>query len=245
MEIKQALGQLDPHDPDHWTGDGLPRIDVMRKLTGVAKLTRQEITNGDPAFTRGGGVTPAVPVTSEDPELNDHAEDEDAKAEPEAEAEAEVDDPQPVVVKDPTPADLDDELVLSLSPKEAMASYDMAVRYTQAVANRCNDLAGARSKIDKEMTDLGRRSDLVSRVIERMKSYPKHHDTSEIRRYLDAQAEARAKRAKAAKQFIQQGTSVKDVVELLTIGSKLDRAMKQRKPERGSTRPKLGMPVQK
>ena len=49
--IKTALGKLDPKSDDHWTGDGLPRLDVVKDLAGKA-YSRQEVTDAAKGFCR-------------------------------------------------------------------------------------------------------------------------------------------------------------------------------------------------
>lgn len=46
--IVKALGQLDPKNDDHWTSDGLPRLDAL-KVSGVK---RGDVTDAAPNFTR-------------------------------------------------------------------------------------------------------------------------------------------------------------------------------------------------
>lgn len=50
--IKLALGDLDHQNDEHWTADGLPRVDVIRQLTADDSITRQDITNAAPKFAR-------------------------------------------------------------------------------------------------------------------------------------------------------------------------------------------------
>ncbi len=52
MNTLQALDNLDPDNDAHWTANGLPRLDVLRVLTTNEALTRQEVTDVNPAFTR-------------------------------------------------------------------------------------------------------------------------------------------------------------------------------------------------
>lgn len=51
MTIKEALAKLDPFDNDHWTADGAPAIVAVTAIFGD-KVTRKEITDADPLFTR-------------------------------------------------------------------------------------------------------------------------------------------------------------------------------------------------
>lgn len=49
--IIQALGQMDHDDPTQWTGDGLPKVDVVIAISGT-RVTREEIDNAIPGFKR-------------------------------------------------------------------------------------------------------------------------------------------------------------------------------------------------
>lgn len=51
MNINEALSQLDPTNDDHWTNDGLPRLDAVSELTG-SQVKRAEVTNANPTFSR-------------------------------------------------------------------------------------------------------------------------------------------------------------------------------------------------
>lgn len=50
-KIKEALAKLDVNNDDHWTGDGLPRLDVMKDLLGEA-VTRADVTSAVKGFSR-------------------------------------------------------------------------------------------------------------------------------------------------------------------------------------------------
>jgi hypothetical protein len=51
MEIVEALHTLDPKLATHWTGDGLPRVDVVSAIVGRT-LTRSDISAEAPDFKR-------------------------------------------------------------------------------------------------------------------------------------------------------------------------------------------------
>lgn len=61
-KILEALGKLDPSNDNHWTNDGLPRIDTVRMLAADPSLTREAITAEAPNFSR---QTLAASVVSE------------------------------------------------------------------------------------------------------------------------------------------------------------------------------------
>lgn len=51
-KIMEALGKLDPANENHWTAEGLPRIDTVKFLAGDQSLTREEIQKAAPEFCR-------------------------------------------------------------------------------------------------------------------------------------------------------------------------------------------------
>lgn len=53
VTLAEALELLDPAEDSHWTADGLPAIAVLKELTG-SHVTREEVTNLRPGFTRAG-----------------------------------------------------------------------------------------------------------------------------------------------------------------------------------------------
>lgn len=42
MNLKEALSKLDSDNDDHWTQEGLPRLDVLKTMTGQS-VTRSDI----------------------------------------------------------------------------------------------------------------------------------------------------------------------------------------------------------
>lgn len=50
--IVRALRKLDVSNDDHWTGEGLPRLDVVAELTKQKNVTRSEVNAAAPYFTR-------------------------------------------------------------------------------------------------------------------------------------------------------------------------------------------------
>lgn len=51
-KITEALEKLDPSNDNHWTNDGLPRIETIRMLAGDQSITREAITAEAPNFSR-------------------------------------------------------------------------------------------------------------------------------------------------------------------------------------------------
>lgn len=61
-DIIKALTQLDSGNDEHWTDDGLPRVDVVQKLLKDPDVRRKDINEASPGFSR------AVPGQTTEPE---------------------------------------------------------------------------------------------------------------------------------------------------------------------------------
>jgi hypothetical protein len=79
-KILDALVALDVDNDDHWTAEGLPRLDVMKGLCGGGAVTRTEVTAANPEFTRE-----VMRANTEEPETEEPETEEPETEEPETE----------------------------------------------------------------------------------------------------------------------------------------------------------------
>ena len=83
-EILEALLGLSPGNDEHWTADGLPRLDAVENLLG-ASVTRKQLTNAAPDFNRAMAQSVVDEAASQgDTEQGDTELPEAGKAEPDA-----------------------------------------------------------------------------------------------------------------------------------------------------------------
>lgn len=50
--IREALDLLDTENDDHWTSQGLPKVDVIREIAEDPSITRSQIESACPGFCR-------------------------------------------------------------------------------------------------------------------------------------------------------------------------------------------------
>lgn len=96
-KILDALAKLDFGNDNHWTADGLPRLETVKLLAGDQTLTREQVRAAAPSFTRAGalGVQETRPETTP-------VEAEQEKPEAEQEDSSLFTDPEtPVVINEP------------------------------------------------------------------------------------------------------------------------------------------------
>ena len=66
-EILEAVRALDPQNDEHWTADGLPRLDAVENLLG-SDVSRKTVTDAASSFTRAAAqeLAEAEPLTGEE-----------------------------------------------------------------------------------------------------------------------------------------------------------------------------------
>lgn len=128
-KILEALSKLDVANDNHWTGDGLPRIDTVRMLASNPGIGRDDITKEAPDFSRQNAVIPASAPTV-------------IKAvEPAVAATQNVTTEEVVVEQVEKPEDLDEQIaVLREKLDEANQYLNKATEYRAKVQKELDDL---------------------------------------------------------------------------------------------------------
>ena len=210
MDIKEALGTLDKSNDDHWTADGLPRIDVVSAIVGE-KVTRAQISEADPDFTR------EVKTDENDTPPAETTPPENGTDELTEISEISLDDICAMPVQELAQ---DRELLehgLAMAEADALVKADLHKKATQALAE----------------------SEKRVRALRQLNAATKPKDNP-IGDFIKAQNAARAARGAKARSFIEQGTNASDVRAALDTKAPIDKAMAGRKPARGAQRPVRG-----
>jgi hypothetical protein len=174
--IKAALVGLDPKNDDIWTSSGQPLVDAVRKAVGDDTITRQDITNADPTFSREAALAALGTV-------------EEQTAPP---AEPEVKVQPPVVDPDAGKTNDDEPEEVKLSPVEKAKAVLEAKRLALEAAQR--DLKKAQDAADAEImkADAGREKP----HIENMRA---------IQTFIKSQTEQRMQKAMLAQDLRKVG----------------------------------------
>jgi hypothetical protein len=229
--ILTALHNLDKLNDEHWTADGMPRLDVVRTLSGNPELSRKMLTDVAPDFTRASANEAEAEKPIVEAVTTSEPEGENEKAEPEV---AGWEDPA-------EPAQSEFDWLMSKSRKELFkdeATADRAQRAINAAITKWNrDVNVLRGKIS-QLSDLSGKLDRAVQQANRGKI-----EKSPIQEYLKGQQAVRADKAARRKKFLEQGLDAGELAKELSGKSGIDAALNQRKPKPGSTRPDPRMPV--
>lgn len=252
VDALAILQQLDPSNADHWTSDGLPRVDVVSALAGGVQVTREQITNAAPKLTResaAAALEAASAGEADGAEKTAPSADPAAPWEGDPEADASeasgdssfIEEGQELL--DPYAEVSDEELaeidVVNMPTKQVMSSPRLVARALEQIDEIYQAKVLQRDKLDVELKELAAKANITSIALTRMRQgMTKEQDTS-IKDYLKQSRLAREEKAARAAAFIKSGTTAQDVAAQLQTKSPLDKAMNARKPARGSQRPKV------
>lgn len=240
MDLNKALSQLDPNNEGHWTSDGLPRVDVVARISGNSVLTRRDINDAAPDFTRDSLQDDARPDLEEDEAPAPIAEGEDQEEKEEVEEKPKVD------VKPLASAFIeitDETKLLDEAPMaQILSSEDLCNRALEEVDERCQVLLKDQKDIAAELHNLGNVGRVLTKRIELAKKADPNRTSREIQEVIRRGNEERVKKAKKLQQFLSEGTSAQEVLAAANPVSKLDQSLNARKTGFGHGRPQY--PVQ-
>lgn len=226
MQTKDALYRLDPANDEHWTADNQPTVAAVRELTGNPNLTRQEITEADPEFSRQK-LADSVERARETREATEAAAAETAAAlspPPPPESEDEPDD-------QPARFDLDSVPIAQVLSNRALceqAAAELTLRTQEAVR--------ARDDAVKLIAHLGRIGAIVDARLAAFRKVKGQDDQAERMAVIARSNEVRMARHERTQEALG-GLSLKTLTKALSNRSPIDMAMMTRKPQLGANRP--------
>lgn len=218
MDIIEALKKLDPADDNHWTAEGLSRLDTVRMIAEDPAITRDAIEAAAPAFTRttaadydfaaaaaaqagdkGKGNTNPNPFAATPAQAQNEPVNATGETKPETQPETET--------------TLQDEVV------DLEAALAAAERYTAEVKA---DLFA----MEQEFKEAQAAEDAIR--VKLHKAGAAQNNEAIIRDYLDRQLEEYAAKQDVADKLAAAGIALKDLKAAATI-SPLDAALAARK----------------
>lgn len=252
MDLATALRTLDFTNDDHWTSDGLPRMDVIAELTEDSTLTRKAVTEFAPDFSRAAaaeaadeapleGEPEAAPEETEpEPEVESEEDEEGEDGEDEEEESDEEDGDDEEDDEGEEEEEYEDDVVdvLAMPIGDVLASPELTALATEAVDEEIAEALAAKKEAEATLQQLNAKCELLKRqTIQHERNRPAGEKTTGVQAFLRAQAESRARRAENAQRFIDAGTTPREVADAIRGGSQLDNVMGQRGKGRGARRP--------
>ena len=212
-EILEALLGLSPGNDEHWTADGLPRLDAVENLLG-ASVARKQLTNAAPDFNRAM----AQSVVDEAASQGDTEQSDTDKTQPDADPQS----PEGQGETDMATADAggpDDFDPLAEGPGDEEAELDEAVQEAQdrvsAIQQALEQGKLALAEAEQALTDA---------VNAKNSAFPPLSAAAAIQQFQRSEHEKRA----AARGVV-----------LGSVASPIDAALKARRTNQGRRTPDL------
>lgn len=205
-KITEALSKLDPNNDNHWTSDGLPRIDTVKMLAGNPALTREMITAEVPNFSRQTALVAATQAKAGITNTPAAIEPTTSPATPPA--------TEDVVVQATVETALDN----------VVKDYDALIEAAQAelqTAIIARDEAHALVQVKQDALD-----ELIN---ERYTSGAAEHPMSAISGYLQSQQGVLQERARRHAVLVESGVTLQDIQGLIPQKAPLDVALSSKK----------------
>lgn len=215
MDIKEALSQLDTMEDSHWTGDGAPAVEVVSNLLGQ-KITRAEITNAAPKFTRKN--TDLTDINDE----KTHVEKEDLRKEEEVDTSIlqQFSEMPPML-----PNDLAEKVLKKIDPSLLIHVESMMTEQLLEIEKKESELEELKRRVK-----MGRA--LTKTWIKQL--VPDISNQEAIRQYIRSSQKNRAKKSQDIKNVLG-GLNPSDIAKLDPRAT-IDKAF-ARKTARGGQRP--------
>lgn len=214
-QIKAALAKLDPQNDNHWTTEGLPRIDTVKFLGGLSNVTREDINAAVPGFIRESALQAAIGAGAS------QGTEQAAQTAPVAAAPAGAGDTgagNGEVHTEAAPGAGGDTGATALND-----TLEAQLRFAQ---EQVAEIEAATVQFNAEVAKRRKYLDELTEAYERANPPPTTSDT--IRGYLDAQLQQLAERGKRVEALKASGFNLKELTKLVSP-SPLDVKLKSTK----------------
>jgi hypothetical protein len=232
--ILAALAKLEPENNNHWTSDGLPRLESVRLFTGMPNLSREAVTTAAPLFNRASLVLPRA--GSQDPGTDAPTVSDPVAPQPGANPEGTQNGAgNPDNLED----DGGDESGFGFADPQTQPSSAPAEDALKAAQAAHDSARLAKEKADQEYAQATRALDIA--LVAHAKANPSQQLHSAVQSYHARQLQLMGERAKQSVTLRTAGVNVADLVALLPKRAPIDQAL-QRNTKRGRQRPTTLVP---
>lgn len=186
MQLEEAIRRLDPANDDHWTMQGLPRMDALEIMVGNPNITRGDVEIAVPGMTREmaqasaplAGQTPGAPPASP------------------------VVDPRAAYFPEPEPEpEIPEKVLGKKSWSDIFRSHDLVLVAMTEIQEKFLVALQERDKAQQRINELSHTNELLKNADRHfMRRGSRKDQTESTRRYIEDSNKQRADRAALARQ---------------------------------------------
>lgn len=240
QKIVDALKKLDVNNDNHWTADGLPRLDTVKMLAADQTITRDQVAAAAPGFSRSTAPTWAPATEQQAPQQESQGGSTGntenaapAAAQPPAPAEQATQESGTAATSTEQPPQQPEQPAVEQPASAASDEIEALEEALAAQSEKVEELRQLKSKLEAEFQTERQKEDDLRAKLEAKR--PVKDDTSNaIQEYLASQQRQLEERAAKKQMLKESGIDLKELQRGLR--SPLDAAM-SRKNTRGTQRP--------
>lgn len=217
-KILEALGKLDGNNDNHWTADGLPRIDTVKMLAADQSLTRESITAVSVGFNRAAALEGQAPQASaQAPQVTESK----GSTEPAATV-------APATVQQATT----DETTES---QEEVAVVGAEIDYDAAIGHAQDELQVAQAALAEAQALFDAKQEALDDVLNAQNDAGAAETNADaIQGYLASQRRLLQERADRGRALQEAGFTPKTLRDLLPTRSAIDQALARKRTSSGA-----------
>jgi hypothetical protein len=236
-KILGALLKLDVQNNNHWTADGLPRLDTVRMLASDQTLTREQVAVAAPGFSRAtatGYTAPSAEQQAPQMQSPQGSTEQQQSAAPAAPHAAPSTEQGPSSLGKPDDIDAGQAQQPTMEAVGTGATDEILALQAELAEQEelVREIRRHKAKVDAEFDKARKREDELRMKLESLR--PNDNTTHAIQDYLASQRKVLEQRAARQQMIKDSGISLKELASGLR--SPLDSAM-ARRTGRGNQRP--------
>lgn len=253
-KIKEALQKLDVANENHWTADGLPRLETVKFNAGGVSVTREDLERDFPGFTKstaagywlsyaepGSGAVTAPETVAPEQGSGEGAVSAVAPAQPEGKTGTPSDvgdgaSPVEQAPEQPAPGSTESETEqpeVELGADNSTDEVKALEASFQEIQERLNNLRGQRDSLNAEIDTIAKIEQRIYDAIQKARRVKgDHKPANAIQDYLASQKRIAAEKGALRKELLASGVSLKELGKLVAK-SQLDQSMARPTARRG------------
>lgn len=222
-KVIECLKKLDVNNDNHWTADGLPRLDTIRMIAADATLTREKLEAIAPGFNRTNAQTWELSEQDNSKSVQDTPQEQTQPAAADPQTSTQEVEAIPSADEPKSTEQLEEAETEQASEVGAYEDALKVLRECEAETAKALQLqADANAKVDEAL----QAEDIARKRVDSLAPQEKPEDV--VQRYLKNQAKHLEDQAKLAAQIAESGINLKALREQLEL-SPLDTAFSGRK----------------
>lgn len=221
--VIESLKQLDVNNDNHWTADGLPRLDTVRMIASDASLTRETLDTIAPGFNRANAQTWEPSEQGSPKSVQDTPQDQTQPTSTDQQTSTQDNQADSATTESSSTEQPTETEAQQASEVEA---YETALKHLKECEAKTAEALQVQADANAKVAEALQAEDIARKRVDSLAPEEKNEDV--VQRYLRNQVKALEEQAELAAKIAESGINLDALRQQLQL-SPLDSALSQRK----------------